>query len=184
MKTPNIYEPKLTDKELMLIEPEQAKFIYNNAKNILIDIECAEKCLNNRADVVFKYFCTFIAMFFWLCLNNNYHKNIIMYNNLLIMLIGISTIILIPIMIYCRGFLLGKITNTIHNSPENTITKRALHTMQTFYIVEAIDIQKYAIPQYIKRNQQTAKWLKCLTISSLLCTIALVVFFISINLSI
>jgi len=169
------YEPSLSNEELASIKLEQAKFIYDNAKNILIDIDNAIESLNKKADFVFKHFCTFISAFFGLCFYKDYHKNIIKSVNLSIAIITLI-VISIPILIYCFRFSKTEEHNSKHNEPKNTISERALHTMQTFYIVEAIDIQKYAIPKHIEKNIKKAKSLNYLIIASLFCSIVFIVF--------
>ena len=180
-KTKKVFQPTLSNQELNEIKEPLAKIIYDNAKNILIDNHDTLKSLTAKANTLFKYLFTIQSSLSGLYFYSLKSKTIEISIGWLC--VGFFLFCL-PMMIYAISFLSPIARKSVDNPPINTLTKRALLSLEKFYIFEAIDIQRYAIPFNEKCINRRVWALRFMVFSSILVILFLMITFIRAHLDV
>ncbi len=172
------FQPTLSNQELNEIKESQAKIIYDNAKNILKDNHDTLKSLTNKADTLFKYLFTIQSGLYGLFLY--YWRLKAVFDAYSFMMLVGFILFFLPMIIYAVCFLCPVAMKGVDNPPKNTLTKRATLPLEKFYILEAIDIQKIAIPFNEKCIKKRVLALRFMVWSSIAIIMLLTIAFLQI----
>lgn len=154
------YTPELNNDELNQIKEDQAKFVYENAINMLKEIDESIKRIVEKAHTLFKYLFTAMSGLYGL-----YSYETPKYDTISIVFISImGTLFLIIIVIYLSHFIKTQPHISLYNPPKKMLNKIILEDMKHVYINTSILIQKYAIPQNQSTLEGKAKRLRCMTV--------------------
>lgn len=168
-----LFQPQLSHEELAKINEPQAKIIYEDAKSILRDNQESIKSLTSKADSLFKHVFTIqsalCGLFIWLSKNPDSLNKIALPAPSLLLFSFV--IFLMPVFIYAANFLTPVGTKGVNNPPENTLKEKATYQMPTFYICEAVAIQRHAIPFNEGVIKKKVFWLRAMVGTSLLATL-------------
>jgi uncharacterized membrane protein len=137
------YTPPLNDEQLLSINDNNAKFIYDNAINTLKEYYKSFEAISRKAETIFKYLVIVITGILSLYLFKSKEVNTIL-NTYEIVTICILIIVMIAWYVFC--FLKTSPITSIYNTPERMLNIMATGGSNVMYLQEAIAIQSYAIP--------------------------------------